>query len=536
MKTSKTIQRLSAFVCVVAIVLGAGCSRGPDKKALQAEVQEKLSKRFQPGVLQLVSLRRQGSAPLQASESGAKRLIVYFNATIKLLKNYDFGDWEGLSPASLANVLGATEKGISGIKPQENRQGDLIRVFGSSTYERSKDKWVSVDVAKREVSRPSDPGNAAPPTRAQQLLDKLASMVDLPPPGPGLQDEEVISEELDRAVKAINARIQRRKHVYTIASGPEEGEYYPIVEAIVSHIKKMGVKAKVRNQETEGSVSNVWLIGRKEVDYGLTQSNVAVMAVNGEGPFAQGGAVTSLRALGSLFPEPVQIVVSARSPIRTVADLRGKKVDIGMPNSGTRHDALQVLGAYGLGVKDLAEVREEGLEEAAGRLGARRLVDKLGNLLGAGRLDALFVTIGAPTRELQELATRNKIRLLSLDNSVIERLVTENTGLMRFTLPANTYPGQTGQVTTVAATALLVTHSDAPQAEVSLLLKLIFEKTDYLTTASAQGAKISKRSGLRGIMIPMHSAASRYFGTATAPPQKNAQAEPPKSEGTTKQP
>jgi TRAP transporter TAXI family solute receptor len=521
MKTTKTIQCVSILALIATIVLGAGCSRGPDKKALQTEVQDKLSKRFQPGLLELVSLKRQGSAPLQASETGTKRLIVYFNATIKLLKNYDFGDWEGLSPASLANVLGATEKGISGIKPQDTRQGDLIRVFGSSTYERSGDKWVSVDVSTAGVKKAHDPGNAAPPSRTQQLIEKLASMVDIPPPGVGPQNEEVISEELDRAVKAINARIERQKHIYTIASGPEEGEYYPIVEAIVNHLAKMGAKAKVRNQETEGSVSNVWLIGRKEVDYALIQNNVAAMAVAGEGPFAQGGAVTSLRAVGSLFPEPVQIIVLANSSIKTVADLRGKKVDIGMPNSGTHHDALQVLGAYGFAVKDLAEVREKGLEDAVGRL-------------GAGKLDAFFVTVGMPTRELQKLATRHKIRLLSLDNSIIERLVTENPGLIRLTLPANTYPGQTEQVTTVAATALLVTHSDAPQAEVSLLLSLIFEKTDYLTNASGQGAKISKRSGLRGITVPVHAGATQYFGTTAAPPMKDAQTMPQKGKGAAK--
>ena len=521
MKTKKTIQWVSILVLIATIVLGAGCSRGPDKKALQTEVQEKLSKRFQPGLLELVSLRRQGSAPLQASETGTKRLIVYFNATIKLLKNYDFGDWEGLSPASLANVLGATEKGISGIKPQETRQGDLIRVFGSSTYEQSQDKWVSVDVMTAGVKKADDPGNAAPPSRTQQLIEKLASMVDIPPPGVGPQNEEVISEELDRAVKAIDARLERLNHIYTIASGPEEGEYYPIVGAIVDHLKKMGAKAKVRNQETEGSVANSWLIGRKEADYALIQSNVAAMAAAGEGPFAQGGAVTSLRALGSLFPEPIHIVVQGASSIRTVADLRGKKVDIGMPNSGTRYDALQVLGAYGLGVKDLAEVREKGLEDAAGRL-------------RTGRLDAFFLTVGAPTRELQKLATRQKIRLVSLDNSIIERLVTENPGLVRLTLPANTYPGQAEQVTTVAATALLVTHSDAPQAEVALLMKLIFEQTDYLTTASAQGAKISKRSGLRGITIPVHAGATQYFGTTAGPPMKDAQTTPQKGKGAAK--
>jgi hypothetical protein len=123
-----------------------------------------------------------------------------------------------------------------------------------------------------------------------------------------------------------------------------------------------------------------------------------------------------------------------------------------------------------------------------------------------------------------------------MDNGIIERLVTENPGLIRLKLPANTYPEQTESVTTVAATTLLMTHSETPQAEVSLPLSLIFEKTDYLTTASAQGAKISKRSGLRGITIPMHPGANQYFGTGAAPPQKSTQAEEPRGKGTTKQP
>jgi TRAP transporter TAXI family solute receptor len=267
--------------------------------------------------------------------------------------------------------------------------------------------------------------------------------------------------------------------------------------------------------ETEGSVANAWLVGRKEADYGLIQSDVAGMAVAGEGPFAGGGAVTSLRSLGSLFPEPVHVVVSARSAIRTVADLRGRRVDIGTPHSGTRYDALRVLEAHGLAVTDLGEARGEGLDDAVGRL-------------AAGRLDALFVTVGAPTRGLQRAATRSPIRLLSLDGSSIERLVTENPGLVRIALPANTYPGQTEQVTTVAATALLVTHSDTPEAEAALIARLVFEDTDYLSAGSAQGAKISKSSGLRGVTIPMHPAASRYFG-APAPPRKSgAPAAPPR--------
>ena len=109
--------------------------------------------------------------------------------------------------------------------------------------------------------------------------------------------------------------------------------------------------------------------------------------------------------------------------------------------------------------------------------------------------------------------------------------MTENPGLVRLVLPANTYPGQTEEVSTVAATALLVTHSDTPEAEASVALKLIYEGTDYLAAGSAQGAKISKRTGLRGVTIPLHPAASRYFNTAGAQPAKGAPAAPSTEKG-----
>jgi len=489
---------------IVLVMTAIGCSRGPDAPALRAEVQGKLDQRFKPGLFELVGLRRQGSAPLPGSETGAQRLVVYFNATLKLTQGYDFGDWEGLSPATLAYVLGATEKGIFGVKAGESRPGEVIKVYGSSTYEWADNRWQSVEATMAGVAKTPAPGDAAPSSRSKQLIDRLAALVDIPPPGVPPSDEEMISEELDHALRAITARRERRKHVYMFASGPEEGEYYPIAESIVARVARLGEKFKARNIATQGSVENARLIGTKEADYALIQSNVAAMASAGEGPFAQGGAVTSLRALCSLFPEPVHIVVSAASRIRKIADLRGKRVAIGTRDSGTRTDALAVLAVHGLTVKDLAEVREEGLEAAAGQL-------------RAGRLDAFFATVGAPTREVQDLATRYLIHLVSLDAAAVERLVTQNPGLVRLLVPANTYPGQREDVTTIAATALFVTHADVPEGEAVVVLRLVFENPDYLPAGSAQGAKISRRSGLRGITIPMHPAAGRYFGP-TAPP------------------
>jgi TRAP transporter TAXI family solute receptor len=514
MTTTQMGRGITLAASIVLVIVAVGCSRGPDATALRAEVQGKLDQRFKPGLFELVGLKRQGSAPLPGAEAGAQRLAVYFNATLRLTQGYDFGNWEGLSPGTLAHVLGATEKGIFGVKAGESRPGEAINVYGSSTYEWVGERWQSVEATTAGVAKVSAPGDAAPPSRAKQLIDRLAALVDIPPPGPGQQDEQVISEELDHALRAITVRRERRTHVYIFASGPEEGEYHPIVESVIARVTKLSEKVKVRNLATQGSVESARLIASKGADYALLQSNVAAMALTGEGPFAQGSAVTSLRALGSLFPEPVHIVVPAASGIRTVADLRGKRVAMGTRDSGTRADGLAVLAAHALTPKDLAEVRDEGLEASAERL-------------RNGQLDAFFTTVGAPTRELQGLATRFPIRLISLDVAAIGRLVTQNPGLVRLLVPANTYPGQKEDVTTIAATALLVTHGDVPEREAALVLQLVFENPEYLSAGSSQGAKISKRNGLRGITIPLHPAASRYFGPS-APPGPGVPGAPPK--------
>jgi TRAP transporter TAXI family solute receptor len=178
-------------------------------------------------------------------------------------------------------------------------------------------------------------------------------------------------------------------------------------------------------------------------------------------------------------------------------------VDIGTPQSGTRLNALSILQAHRLAPKDLAEARSDGPQAAAAQL-------------RAGRIDAFFTTVGAPARALQRLAAEHPIRLLPISAAVVARVTTEQPGLVRLTLPANTYPGQTAAVATVAPTALLVAAADTPQDEVKALLELAFEATDYLAAGSAQGVKISKASGVRGVAIPLHPAAAAYFGAPAA--------------------
>lgn len=499
------LSRSAAGVLALAVSSVAACTRGPDEAALRAEVEEKLDTSFKSGLFDVVGLNRQGSAPLPDSDTGAARRVVYFNLSLGLRDTYNFSDWEGLSVSSLAHVLGATEKGVTGISAGTMKPGDIVRVYGSSTYEAMGDGWQPVAIATGDATAaPIEPGSAAPPSQSQLFLNQLASMIELPPPGVPPQDERIIAEELEEAVKDITRRRERDDHTYVVASGPSGSEFASLANAIVATIEGRGSGVRVQALETRGSVENVRRLRAGEADYAFVESNIASMAVEGSGPFAEGGAAPGLAAVGSLFPVSMHVVVSADSPIRQIADLKGRRVNIGMPDSGTRFDALAILRAHGIALDELGEAAELGVAEAA-----RRLRD--------GRLDGIFAGGGTPMRELQRLATEHRVRFLPLEDAALERLLNEHAGLMRLTLPANTYPGQATPITTVAAVALLVGTTDAPDEEVAALAQLFFEGTDFAATGSAQAGKISKITALRGVGIQLHPGAAAYLGQARQP-------------------
>jgi TRAP transporter TAXI family solute receptor len=486
------------FLKILVFLLAAGCSRGPDEAALRRQVEAQITQGFKPGLLELAGLKRQGSSPLPGG-----RVVVYYNASLRLKEGYDFKDWEALSPATLAQVLGGRERGVIGIKAKENQPGDLLRVYGSSIYERSAEGWAVVAGAQREVSKaPAEPGSAAPASESKRYLDRLAAQVDIGPPGIDPGSDRIISEELEQALRAINRRRARARDLATVASGPAGGEYQRVVEAILGTVAR-GRKLRVLAVETEGSIENALLLGRGQADYGLVQSDVAWLALSGAGPFAADGPLIRIAALGSLYPEPVHIVVPAHSAIRRVEDLRGKRIDLGAPKSGSRINALAVLQAHRIAIKDLAEARGDGAQGAMQQM-------------RVGQIDAFFTTIGAPARELQRLAAAFPVRLVPISSARAATLVAQQPGLVQLTLAANTYPGQTEPVATVAATALLLATNELPNDEAKALLELTYEATDYLAFGSAQGVKISRSTGLRGIAIPLHPAAAEYFGAKPA--------------------
>jgi TRAP transporter TAXI family solute receptor len=489
-----TFVRCASPLLLVAL-LSAGCARGADEARLRADLQARLDRDVKADLFDVVALRREGSAPLPAGQSGAPRVVVYFNATLALAQDYSFGGWDQLGPSSVAYALGATEKGIFGLQGQ-NRSGDLVRAYGSAIYEQTADDWMPVVAAPTTASAAPNIEGSAPPTRSKQLIDRLAAMVDLPPPGVPAPEDTIIAEELERASENIERRVRRREATFTLASGPEDSEYARFGASLIEAVNAVAPAIKLRQRYSQGSVENASLLARGEADYAIVQGDVAAAALAGEDVFARGGPLASLRAVGSLFPEAVHVVVLPDSAIKEIAQLRGKRVDIGALSSGTRFDAIAVLAAHGLKPADLAEAREDGVAAAVPRLRRRQV-------------DAIFVTSAAPTRALQQLAVEPGLRLLPVRGSALERLVQSHPGLNPLTLPANTYPRQAEAIVTVASAALLLTTIDAPSGEVEHVADLVFKRMPQQQGRSADVVKAAVRHELRGVTIPLHPGAAR---------------------------
>ncbi|WP_158046369.1 TAXI family TRAP transporter solute-binding subunit [Skermanella pratensis] len=489
-----------ALVLITALGFLAACEKVPDEAAVRSAVQNALDTTFPDPVFEISEFNRVGSGPLPADPNGVERRIVYYNADLRVLRDYSFSDWEALNVSALANLLGATEHGLQGIRRDGNEAGNTVNVSGSVGFERTNGDWRPVVVAQSPVSQPPPLDNTGPPAIARGLVDQIMALFEGPPADDASQARAIITEELDGAYRQITLRLDRLQRAFVVAGGPEGGEYHLIARTIANSITADGVRSA--GIATDGSVENLRLIQDGSADVALAQNDIAAMAARGDGLFERAGPDPELRALASLFPEPVHIIVPADAEIRTVADLRGKRIDMGLPRSGSLLTARSVLQAHGLAPGDFAEVTG---------MGPSRAVEAL----VAGEIDAVVSVINAPARLFQRLSAQRGIRFLPLDRDAIQALGGSDDNLVPLTLAAGTYPRQTEPVPTVAVTALLVARRNMPDVEVTTLLDTVFKDIDFMAAGSAAGALISRGRAESGLSVPLHPAAEAWLGDAS---------------------
>lgn len=279
-----------------------------------------------------------------------------------------------------------------------------------------------------------------------------------------------------------------------IATGGTGGTYYPLGGGMADHItKNAGITATA--QATGASAENIRLVRDKKADIVFTQNDIAEYASKGTNMFEQDGKIDAFQALGALYDETIQIVVSADSNIKSVADLKGKRVSVGAPGSGTEVNAQQILEAYGLTFEDTK------LQRLSFADSSKAIQD--------GQLDAAFQTAGTPTAAITELAATVGVKIIPIDADKIDAIIAKYPFYVKTVVPANTYQTVPEEVTTVSVKSMLLVRSDLSDDLVYKVTKAIFDNTDKLGHAKAKEIKMD--SVLAGVSIPIHPGAKKYF-------------------------
>ena len=256
----------------------------------------------------------------------------------------------------------------------------------------------------------------------------------------------------------------------TIGTGALNGVYYPTGGAICRLLNEESARHGLHCtvQSTSGSIANLVALAKGEVQLALMQSDVLYHAVHGSGPFAGQAPDDQLRSLLRLHKESLTLIASATSNITTLADIKGKRVDVGAPNSGDRVTSRALLDAMGWRIADFS----------------RPPVISAGNRLEGlcdGTLDAAFVVAGHPNQAIGDLTGRCQARLIPIEGEQVDKLLKQHPYYDRSRIGANLYPGQTSSVNTFAVTAELVALASLPESEVRTLRDVLNERLKQFT-------------------------------------------------------
>jgi TRAP transporter TAXI family solute receptor len=280
-----------------------------------------------------------------------------------------------------------------------------------------------------------------------------------------------------------------------LATGGTAGTYYPFGGAMAkiwnSKIKDMNVTA----QTSGASGENIRLINKKEVELALVQSDTLDQAWNGKEAFKE--PLKGMSVIATLYPEIVQVVVRADSPIKTFADLKGMKVGVGAPGSGTEINFRQLMDIYGLKKED---VNGQYLSYSES---AEAFKDK--------HIDAFIATAGIPNAAIMDVSTQNDIRILPIPADVSAKVIKKYPFFAAVTIPANTYKGVTQDVPTVAVNAVLIAGNQLKPEMVYHLTKALFENQAELASAHAKGKEVSLKYAVQGVSVPFHPGAVKYY-------------------------
>lgn len=317
------------------------------------------------------------------------------------------------------------------------------------------------------------------------------------------------------AVMAATTASAQDLRFFRIGTGGTAGTYYPIGGLLANAISNppgsrpcdqggsCGVPGLVASAvSSNGSVANVNAIAGGTLESGFAQSDVANWAHSGTGIWEGKPAVDSLRAIANLYPESIHLVARADAGIASVADLKGKKVSLDEPGSGTLVDARIILEGYGL---TEADVQAEFLKP---NQAADRMRD--------GQMDAFFFVGGFPAGAIAELASGVKITLVPIEGDAAAAIRTKYPFFAQDLIPAGTYDGVAADTTTLAVGAQWITSAAQPDDLIYEITKALWNENTrkLLDSGHSKGKSIRPETALAGVGIPLHPGAEKFYREA----------------------
>ncbi|MFA7292280.1 MAG: TAXI family TRAP transporter solute-binding subunit [Rhodocyclaceae bacterium] len=284
-----------------------------------------------------------------------------------------------------------------------------------------------------------------------------------------------------------------------VLTGGTSGVYYPLGVALSQTYGKTMPAAKTSVQATKASAENLNLLqaGRGEIAFTLGDALSDAWQGNEEAGFK--APLKKLRGVAAIYPNYIQIVASADSGIKTLADLKGKRISVGAPKSGTELNARAVFKAAGLTYKDFAKVEYLPFGESV-------------ELMKNRQLDATLQSAGLGVASLRDLATAIKVVVVAVPADVVAKV--GDAAYQPGVIPAKTYEGQNEDIATAAIQNFLVTHEGVPAETVYGMTKAMFDNLDQLVAAHAAAKAIKKENAAKNMPLPLHPGAEKYYREA----------------------
>lgn len=287
----------------------------------------------------------------------------------------------------------------------------------------------------------------------------------------------------------------RAEEFVNVLAGGTAGVYYPLGVALAKVYGETIPGARTSVQATKASVENLNLLqqGKGEIAFSLGDS--LLLGYHGDKDAGFNAPLSKLRGVAAIYPNYIQVVATADSGIKTLADLKGKRLSVGAPKSGTELNARAILGAAGITYEDLGKVEYLPFAESV-------------ELMKNRQLDATLQSAGLGVASIRDLASSVAIVVVAVPEELVGKV---GSPYVAATIPAGTYSGQDADVPTAAVINFLVTHSGVSDELGYAMTKGLWENLGQLQSAHAAAKSIKPEAALTGMPLPLHPGAEKYY-------------------------